>query len=377
MMQGRSIEYAVAEKALGLGLPFALYLFPGDEHLHFIAENPARQSSGPVDLSRFSGFLYSQFDIQPEIAFKGIRPDWDAETVIALDIAGHSPSAGPQLQLKSTDYDAYCKSVERVVEALAGSDDEKVVISRIEAIISDRSPARIAELYFRVHPACFRYLYFTPECGVWLGASPELAADMDLGAGILRTMSLAGTRHSGSTASWDRKNRLEHDIVTRHLVKALESAGLSVAPPRGSEVTFGEVTHLCHQIEARGRIEAAPLLGSMFPSPALLGYPREKAFSLIAGNEAHSRLCYGGLVGVADSGGDSPRLSLYVNLRCCAACRLDCSPAFLYNLYGGGGITSRSNPADEWEETVRKLRSLRLILVAADSASEKIKNSFS
>lgn len=371
MMQSREIEYEASEKALRFGLPFALYLFPGDISPTFLAGNPENGTVAVMDPVLFSGFIYSKFSLQPEIEFKGIRPDYDAEAVMALSLPECRNAKFPELQFCSTGFEEYCKSIERVVASL-DNDDEKVVISRVEAIISQKSPVRIAERYFSAHPDCFRYLYYTPDAGVWLGASPELAAEIDSDAETIHTMSLAGTRFGERMASWDRKNRLEHDVVTRHFVAVLSEAGLSVEPTVETEVAFGEVTHLCHKIDAHGSIEAAPLLGRLFPSPALLGYPRQKAFDIISANESHCRICYGGLVGITESRDGSGLMRLYVNLRCCAACRLDGESSYLYNLYGGGGITPRSDAAEEWEETVRKLRSLRLLFMTPDSGDEHL-----
>jgi isochorismate synthase len=81
------------------------------------------------------------------------------------------------------------------------------------------------------------------------------------------------------------------------------------------------------------------------PTPAVLGYPSKDALTDIERFEVHPRFCYSGFVGTCDKKG----YHFYVNLRC-AHFSQDRVCA-----YAGGGLTAKSNPNDEWNETFYKL----------------------
>ena len=88
------------------------------------------------------------------------------------------------------------------------------------------------------------------------------------------------------------------------------------------------------------------------PTPALGGYPMERALKIIGDTECHDRSYYGGTITLADD----LRHDVYVNLRCCRIAD------GLITYYGGGGITPDSDPESEWNETERKISEIRSVI---------------
>lgn len=364
-----SKETATAvEKARRLGLSFALYTLPSEKDAVFFASD-SRVSHGTQILdddnfNTFNGFLFNFFSLDDKLHAYGIRPELTARDVIELDGASFPAANGnlmPALQ-KSTDYVVYQAQIKKIISELKG-DEEKTVISHIVNLASTVSPIELAKKYFNRHSGCFRFLYSTPESGLWIGASPELLLEYNYADKRLRSMSLAGTRRSKQAGTaWDDKNIIEHDLVTRHIVSVLNKHCEIVDTPKADEIKFGNVTHLCHHISAYGDVDIAKLIPELSPTPALLGWPRERAYQQIIDTESHIRGCYGGFVGIKDP----TKILLYVNLRSAMSVPLeqnyDGYPIYGYNLYGGGGITSRSKPEEEWKEAKLKIRTLERIL---------------
>ena len=98
------------------------------------------------------------------------------------------------------------------------------------------------------------------------------------------------------------------------------------------------------------------LLKVLHPTPAVCGLPKEEAYRFILENEGYDRKYYSGFIGWLDPEG---RTDLYVNLRC-----MHIEDEQL-TLYAGGGLLASSELNDEWQETEKKLQTMRRILVSA------------
>ncbi len=359
---------AAVEKSLSVGLSFALFIFPGENETHFFASYNLPGTTNaltPDDFDRFDGFVFNMFELSETLHSFGIRPQLSAHEVNALELSQipEQRKCSAIFSYASTDPLIYYAQVRRIVRSLQ-TDNEKTVLSRIVSMpLCDISPIYVAEKYFRSHPSCFRFLYYTPESGIWLGASPELIIDYNRISGELISMSLAGTRvKTEATSEWDDKNRMEHDMVTDFIVDVLRRHCSHVDEPGTRSVSFGEIEHLCHMISARGAIRPSHLLPELCPTPALCGFPRAQAFDQIRDTEAHRRLCYGGFVGFTDP----MRTRLFANLRSAMIDKDDSKSSlggtFCYNLYAGGGLTRYSDPESEFIETSNKMHSLYQII---------------
>ncbi|MDL2247801.1 chorismate-binding protein, partial [Bacteroides sp. OttesenSCG-928-J23] len=95
------------------------------------------------------------------------------------------------------------------------------------------------------------------------------------------------------------------------------------------------------------------LLELLHPTPAVCGFPKEKAYRFILENEGYTRSYYSGFVGMLNA---ERRSNLYVNLRC-----MQIMNDKLY-LYAGGGLLSSSEMEEEWQEIEDKLYTMRAII---------------
>jgi len=82
-------------------------------------------------------------------------------------------------------------------------------------------------------------------------------------------------------------------------------------------------------------------LVEIHPTPAVCGFPKEKALDLIFDIEKHNREYYSGFMGTVNV---ENATNLFVNLRC-----MKILPEKLA-LFTGGGITGDSIPEKEWEQ---------------------------
>ncbi len=339
---------SAVKRSLEMNIPFALYAFPGDEAPTFFA-NPSYPRSETGCGRQFVVALW----LEPSRSARVIADECDAATLMAmhLDNPGSSdvvPIAG------STDKNTYLDGVGSVVNRLRHEGGKTVISSVIRLDYDAIDIVSAADDYFSIHPEAFCYLYFTPDTGLWLGASPEIIYAFDKRAGKFKTMAFAGTRSvEMNDKPWDSKNIREQRIVADYIVDRLSACNVKFDEKPVITVDYGNIQHLCTFFEG----EASPsltrkIVDSLNPTPALAGYPTAVAIDEIARVESHKRECYGGIVGVDD--GSATRI--YVNLRCV---RLSRRSAWLY---AGGGITAASEPEDEWTETRLKSKLLKSII---------------
>lgn len=340
-------------KAIGIcidkSIAFALYSTPSKNDVDFFASNQVHFTSKISDVEG-EAFVVSPFMLSDKLDYYYFNRTFTAQDILSKDIHGleFSHQSWPHVSLDPTTKEEYIKSIE-ITQSSLNNRSEKVVISRIHKERTTKNVCLTAQQYFEENPDCFCFLYFIPTMGLWLGASPELLIDYNRRNGIFSTMSLAGTRNKNSQQGWDTKNIEEHDIVTHHITTVISNHTGHSPAIKAENVNFGDIQHLCHRLMSNHPVDLSKLLPDLSPTPALLGYPREKALNIIHSVEQHSRQCYGGFIGVVS---DTQTL-LYVNLRCAKITTQQ--DGYLYECFGGGGITLLSDPYEEWKETENKI----------------------
>ena len=187
----------------------------------------------------------------------------------------------------------------------------------------------------------FNYLLFHPDCGVWMGATPERLITMS--GHRLQTMALAGTRTYGSS-EWGNKEKEEQEFVVREIVNTLKqyTSHELIKYADTETIRAGHLEHLRTTITAELSISPFDSAKALHPTPAVGGVPKKMALDFIGLHEQLDRSLYSGFLGVV-----SPeQTSLYVNLRCMSI------QDYMATVYVGGGITEKSDPQDEWHEAV-------------------------
>ena len=194
----------------------------------------------------------------------------------------------------------------------------------------------------------------------FLGASPELLVSLRDGA--MRALGLAGSARRGADAADDErrgrelqasaKDRIEHEIVVRAIREALLPASRWLrAPNRPGLLRLRNIQHLATEVrgEVSAGVDILELVERLHPTPAVGGWPTERALRVIADHERFDRGWYGGPVGWLDAASDG---EFAVGLR---SALVRGERAWLF---AGAGIMGDSDPADELAEVELKFRPL-------------------
>ncbi len=260
---------------------------------------------------------------------------------------------------------AFEAAVAAAVDRIASSEIEKVVLARAVRV---RAPAAydaaavfgaIRELF----PACFCFCCGTPEAA-FVGASPETLIRRS-GAGA-STVALAGSARRSSDPAVDdhigqrllssEKDRNEHEIVVRRIVRKLEPLSVWVEPASDPGlVKIANIQHLATPIHAqiadsRSAVELAALL---HPTPAIGGEPWPAAERLIDELEGMDRGWYAGAIGWMDAAEDG---------EFCVGIRSALLRDREAHLFAGNGIVVDSDPEAELAETEPKLGAMLPLL---------------
>ena len=320
---------------------FVLFRKPNEDLIQlFSQDNSKNYDSGFV----FTNFNYSQSHIVfPEKSEIFTLDDYKINNKISFPkIKGNQYLISEEVSKKT-----YIQMIEEAIYQL-NDDFTKVVLSRI--IPWKNESFNELEHFIQLaknNPSAFCYLIYIPNTLCWMGASPELLVNYM--KNTFTTVALAGTKKKEE--NWTEKEYEEQQMVTNYIEEIIKKYQLSISKSQTITISISpEIEHLKTTISINGvNYEMAnKLLSELHPTPAVCGYPKDKAFELIKKIEKHDRLFYTGFVGLKQN----EEMQLYVNLRCASV--LEDSVL----VYVGGGITKKSNPEKEWEETQRKSKTM-------------------
>ncbi len=344
------------------GLPLVCYSFPGELEVTCILQDNTEHYCCS-DYTE-SGFMFAPFDpdeknfyiptdhaqmLQARIPAKGIN---ESKTGQVLD-SEQSDEAAKK---------AHMKLVEEGLSAIEKGVMQKVVLSRREKLsVKSLDPVTTYKILLGLYPDSFTYLWMHPKTGTWMGATPESL--FQLNGQVFSTMSLAGTRRveDENNGDWTDKEMAEQQYVTDFIKDQLEPITEDLFVSERRTHRAGNLLHLKNEIGGSLKDDRFPiknLIKALHPTPAVCGFPRKESLEFILENEGYDREFYAGFTGemnILHQG--RQRTRLFVNLRCLKLLKNEA------HLFVGGGITDKSRPEDEWNETVAKSQTVKRSLI--------------
>jgi para-aminobenzoate synthetase component I len=275
--------------------------------------------------------------------------------------------AAPRHFRSSLDRTAYLAGVEAVRDHIAGGDLYQANLTRRLEAAFDGDPWALYRRLRTGDPSLFSaYLDVgaSPETGhprALLSASPEPFLSVDQ-HGLVASDPIKGTRPRGRDRAEDRalacellgsdKDRAENvmivDVLRNDLGRVCRPGSVRVPRLCRLERTAA-VQHLVSTVT--GRLapdrDAFDLLAASFPGGSITGAPKIRAMEILEGLEPVRRGPYTGALGWIGPDG-AMQTSILIRTFVADGARL--------TLHVGGGITWKSDPAAEWDETVAKAR---------------------
>ncbi|MFD1470648.1 chorismate-binding protein [Hymenobacter caeli] len=380
--------------ALRTGRPLAAWREPGAAHPQLLVARsleaaytglpPALDAGAPAGFAFFpfrDSDHYPALFLPADVRYDPARPDAVAVAPAARELLPniaawlalptpaelawhHSPQPAPHAATEAE----YTRLVRRGVAAIEAKEVLKVVSSRAarRPLPPGFDPLAAFDLLGAKYPQAFVSLVSVPGVGTWLGATPEVLAEVTAD-GHFRTVALAATQPataaaSPQTAIWRQKEIEEQALVARYIVNCFKQLRLREYHETGPRtVVAGQLLHLRTDFEVDLRAVPSPaslgtdMLRLLHPTSAVGGMPKGAALEFLRRHEGYDRAYYSGFLGPVNVA--APGVArLFVNLRCLQV------RAHEAILYAGTGLTVDSDPEREWQETEMKLQTVAAVL---------------
>ncbi|HHB52864.1 MAG TPA: isochorismate synthase [Saprospiraceae bacterium] len=339
---------ALLKPLLDAKRPFVFYKKSDSDKLFSLIQNDSKHYTTNTFLE--SGFIVSPFDTshRKNLLFPLSKCNYQVYDLSGVEKIARSHTTVP---ISSNDEQSYSELVRETVEYIQVGKANKIVLSRVlEHPFNDLNVGALFENLIQSYPNAFVNIWYHPQVGLWLGATPERL--LYLKGDEFYTMSLAGTQTFTDSITWRPKEIEEQKWVTDFIVDQLLPLVEDLTISKPKTIQSGHLAHI--QTDIKAQIASAfgikNLLRVLHPTPAVCGTPRNTARDFIVENEGYDRLYYTGYLGELNMASET---NLFVNLRC-----LQLFDSYA-KIYVGGGITKDSNPLEEWEETENKAKILR------------------
>lgn len=345
-----------AAEYLAKTLPFVIYSKPNEAEIIGIFQKDAslHYTEGFTE----TGFVFAPFDGEKFV----LIPENSAEVLVenfeALNLENTSFfDSEMTIEAKENFENLVQKAIDEINSGLF----QKVVLSRTETVPLMNSDAiHLFQKLVTTYPTAFKYCFFHPKVGLWLGATPEQL--LKVSASEIKTVALAGTQvFQEGEITWETKEKEEQQFVTDFILDNLDPFVSSKTSTEPYTFRAGNIVHIKTDISAtlKSKDNLRAILKILHPTPAVCGLPKAEAKEFILKNEEYHREYYAGFLGELNKDfakNKTENSDLFVNLRCM---KMADSTA---NLFIGCGITKDSNPEKEFFETVNKSMTMKKIL---------------
>ena len=264
--------------------------------------------------------------------------------------------------------DDYLARMADVLDRLESDFVQKIVIARKCTVTPVPSfdkldyTAYLLDRYFQE----YFYLFRQGEEAYWAGISPEII--MKQQGSLAVTKPLAGTMKKQGDPAADEKIRgelasapnyiVEHEHALYFMFDQLKNADIGEVSIDKDKTVF-ETPYAFHlkseiSVRLRERVSCFDIIGAIYPPATIWGIPVDRTEHLLAETEPFCREYFTGVYGYWNYEGEADTALVIRS----AKIEQD-----TVSLYAGGGIVKGSNPDDEFEETVNKMRPLRSYFV--------------
>jgi menaquinone-specific isochorismate synthase len=259
----------------------------------------------------------------------------------------------------SAEHERWINTIEKATNKIKSHAFDKVVLARELRLELDQ-PVKDTHILNRLraqYPDCYSFLIRQDGESSFIGCTPERLASFN--SKFVLTEGLAGSTSRGKTASEDAvlefnllhssKDLREHEIVLDAIEENLVHYSDEVRHPKAPRVKkLSNVQHLYTPITAKIRegVSRTEVLKTLHPTPAVGGFPRDKAVEFIKEHEDFERGWYASPVGWINAHGNGEFI---------VAIRSGLIRNNEVRFFAGCGIVEDSDPEKEWEETNLKL----------------------
>lgn len=302
------------------------------------------------------------FDVsEPSCLYIPYNHEWNSRDAAPIVADSAMPALIGQNSLP--DETGFKRAVEHAIVNFRHSEVRKAVLSVMRELTfaSEVDVERLLASLAKQNREGYQFRIPLPDGGDLIGVSPELLIRKQgekiisnpLAGSAKRMVDPAADKANADRLSASEKDHYEHSLVIEDIRSLLSPvcAELDV-PEKPSLINTAALWHLSTRIEGRladPETNALQLACLLHPTPAVCGFPTERAHRLIRFVEPFERGLFTGMVGWTDSEGNGEWV---VTIRCGTVQRET------VRLFAGAGIVEASEPESEWAEVQTKLKTM-------------------
>ena len=326
-------------------LPFVLFAAPNEIHLKAYFQNDDKLHQ----LDNQKGFVVVSFDGVDKVILPKQNSEYLKEEI---DITSNFHFKPIDIFTSNEEKNRFENLVNNSVKAIKSGEFDKLVVSRKVVFSDEVDVFQTYQNLLKTYPTAFRYLFFHPKVGLWMGATPEQLLKIE--ANHFETVALAGTQLFSEQVEWTSKEIQEQQFVTDYIVENCKDLASNFEVSEPFTVQAGKLAHIKTKISGSISEEnEAKLILKLHPTPAVCGLPKGSAKEFILKHENYDRKFYTGFLGEWNI---ENKTNLFVNLRCMEIGAIN-------SIYVGCGITKDSEPEKEFIETQNKSETIKNIII--------------
>ena len=327
-------------------IAFVCYVKPNESIWNLLQQN----TNEVIEFFGQAGFVFVPFHEGKQVVIP-----FEGNSFLQGNLEKLEKKSAENSTSESNQKEAFETLVSSGISTIQKGEFDKVVLSRKIVLKEKISIVESFHNMISTYPTAFRYLFFHPNIGLWMGATPEQLVKINQNQ--FETVALAGTQLFSENVIWATKEIVEQQFVTDYIVSKVKDKVNQLMVSDYETVKAGNLAHLKSFIsgELTADFHANDLINNLHPTPAVCGLPKDNAIDFILKNEDYNRKYYTGFLGEFNKDNST---DLYVNLRCLEV------ENEIVNLYVGCGITKDSHPEKEFIETENKSKTMRNILVS-------------
>ena len=327
--------------------PFVCYVKPNENVWNLLVQ----QTNEIIEFSNQAGFVFMPFHEGKKMVIP-----FEGNKFSQGNLENLEQKSAENFTSESNQKETFENLVSKGVSSIQQGEFDKVVLSRKIVLKEQIAIVETFQNLISTYPTAFRYLFFHPKIGLWMGATPEQLVKINQNQ--FETVALAGTQLYSENVIWATKEMEEQQFVTDYIVTKVKDKVTQLIVSDAKTVKAGNLVHLKSFISGvlTTDFQANDLIKALHPTPAVCGLLKEQAIDFILKNEGYNRKYYAGFLGEYNKDNQT---DLFVNLRCLEV------ENDVVNIYVGCGITKDSNPEKEFIETENKSMTMRNALVVS------------
>ncbi len=301
------------------------------------------------------------FDLsEPSCLYVSEDYEWHQRPATSVN---HDPM--PQLveQRSIPDEDGFKKAVRHAIVNFQYSDVRKAVLSVMRELRFSSS-VDVDQILYSLgsqNKQGYKFQIPLPNGSQLIGVSPELLIrktgdtiiSNPLAGSAKRKADVAADKAAAKLLGRSPKDLYEHKLVVDDIRHLLEPLCVQLdAPGEPSLLSTSALWHLSTRINGKLKdpsISALQLACMLHPTPAVCGFPTDRAHQLIQFIEPFHRGLFTGIVGWCDSDGNGEWV---------VTIRSGIVEKDIIRVYAGAGIVEASQPESEWAEVQTKLTTM-------------------